>query len=62
MKKLLYLLAFVFVSVFAISCEQEDISPSDEMEIMDEDYTEESGGERDSGVRGQNADWVFDHF
>lgn len=56
MKKLLYLLAFVFVSVFAISCEQEDISPSDEMEIMDEDYTEESGGERDSGVRGQNAD------
>lgn len=53
MKKIIYVFSIALVSIAFFSCEQEDISP--EVEIVDEGYTEERGGEEDGGVKGKPA-------
>lgn len=46
MKKLIYVFTIVALGTLFSSCEQEDISPN-EYELVDPEYTEEEGGEKD---------------
>lgn len=50
MKKLIYVFIIVFVTALSSSCEQEDIAPS-EFELVDPEFTEGEGDEKDGGVK-----------
>lgn len=52
MKKIV-ILASVLCIMFFTACEQEDIRSSDEVELIDPEFTEGDGDESDGGVKNQ---------